>query len=85
MDLNQETKIKDNKEIYSYEQILEMLCGNEYYTPNQTNYVYYNVNKHLEGYEEKAEEYLKLCLEDTEKLKKGYSRFLETDENKNIE
>jgi hypothetical protein len=48
-------------------------------------YVYYNRNTHIDGYKELAEEYLKLCLEDAQKLKEAYAKFKTTDEIKNNE
>jgi hypothetical protein len=86
----QEETTTENQEIYSYEDIYEMLCGTEYYSLNQLKYVYYNRNSHIEGYKELAQEYLKLCLEDSEKLKKAYANFkkpeeIKNEENKNIE
>lgn len=73
----------ENKEIYSFEQVLEMLCGDQYYSMNQINYVYYHINSHIDGYKDKADDFLKLCIDDANKLKQKYSKFFENDKNNN--
>jgi len=57
---------------YSYEDILNMLMGYEYYSENQIKYVYYNCN----GFTKQAEKYLKLCQKENKKLEKEASKLI---------
>ena len=54
-----ETAIK-----YSIEDILEMLCGHQYYDDDTIKFIFYKVN----GNKEEADYYLNICLEKAAKL-----------------
>lgn len=51
-------------EKYSYEQILEMVGGNKYFSDNQIQYTYHRSNDR----KEEAAYYLALCNEELKKL-----------------
>lgn len=65
----------EKEEKYTFDEICEMLCGTEYYSLNHLKYVYYETNKHIEGYEDLAQNYLKLCLEEEQIKKKVCAQF----------
>ena len=60
---------KVNKK-YSYEDILEMLGGIEYFSEEQAKYVFHKMNGDLE----EAQYYLNICLHEAEKIKKCSSK-----------
>ena len=66
---------------YSYEDILNMLMGYEYYSENQIKYIYYNCN----GFTKQAEKYLKLCKKEASKLEKEVSKLMPKEELEKIE
>ena len=66
-----ESKDMINDPKYSFEDILQMLDGNKYYTENQILYCYHNCN----GREKEAKYYLDLCLKDLYNLTNEVSTF----------
>jgi hypothetical protein len=56
--------MEETPKSYTYESLLEMLGGYEYYSENQIQYVYHTLNGNLEI----AEDYLQQCLEDNRKV-----------------
>jgi hypothetical protein len=66
----EETKTNDHqeKEVFTLDEILEMLDGTKYYSNDQIMYVYHIVN----GRTDEAAPYKELCLEQVEKENKKY-------------
>jgi hypothetical protein len=58
---------------YEYDVLLEMLGGYTYYTKEQIDYIYYDVNK-LDPIETKI--LLDQCLENANIIKKKYSKLV---------
>jgi hypothetical protein len=77
MDSELEPKASENKtEKYTYEQILEMLGGNKYFSDNQIKYTYHKLNNRLDD----ADYYLELCHQEVKALTELYTKMKSPEE-----
>lgn len=75
-----ESPVESPVEKYTYEQILEMLGGNKYFSDNQILYTYNKLNGKLEL----AKHYLELCNEEMKAVNELYSKMKSPNELKEI-
>jgi hypothetical protein len=66
-------------EKFSYEQILEMVGGNRYFSDNQIKYTYHKLNGRLE----EAAYYLELCHQEVKALTELYTKMKSPEEISN--
>ena len=66
----------DIKERYSYDSILEMLGGTEYFSENQISFIFHSVN----GLEEQAEYYLQEVKKEQAIIQKEFDKMLKLKE-----